>query len=439
MFSRCDTAGGGGRVFIEPTGSFLPTRLAPSINILNSSVQLSVEAHLPSRQSRTSGPAPSLPPGPSAASRSSVRPVIGCYAVIATAAQVGVAGAGRLGSAAGSAWSWCSRSASRSPPSCWSTAAALSPRCGRRSASSRRRFTEGGEVKAGQVLYQIDPATYRAAHDSARPAPARAEASLQTARPQGATLQGLVAIKAVSQQEADDAAAALQQGDADVAAARAAVESARINLGYTAVTSPISGRIGKSTVTEARWSPPTRTAALATVQKLDPVYVDVTQSSGSVLRLRRAFASGTLQRASDTAARVKLLLEDGAVPAGRQAAVHRRDRRAVDRGVVCASCSNPKGETAARHVRPRHHREGVRENAITVPQQAVTRDGKGDARRSSSVPTARSSSAPADRATLGDDMADRRRQGQRPSATSAARRGRSRSAGRARDRRSRLA
>jgi membrane fusion protein (multidrug efflux system) len=244
-----------------------------------------------------------------------------------------------------------------------------------------RRFTEGGEVKAGQVLYQIDPATYKAAHDSARAALARAEASLQTARLKAQRFKELVAIKAVSQQEADDAAAALQQGDADVAAARAAVESARINLGYTAVTSPISGRIGKSTVTEGALVTANQATALATVQKLDPVYVDVTQSSGSVLRLRRAFASGTLQRASDTAARVKLLLEDG-TPYPLEGKLQFTDvtvEPSTGAIVLRALFPNPKGELLPGMYVRAIIEEGVRENAITVPQQAVTRDGKGDA------------------------------------------------------------
>ena len=231
------------------------------------------------------------------------------------------------------------------------------------------------------MLCQIDPATYKAAHDSARAALARAEASLQTARLKAQRFKELVAIKAVSQQEADDAAAALQQGDADVAAARAAVESARINLGYTAVTSPISGRIGKSTVTEGALVTANQATALATVQKLDPVYVDVTQSSGSVLRLRRAFASGTLQRASDTAARVKLLLEDG-TPYPLEGKLQFTDvtvEPSTGAIVLRALFPNPKGELLPGMYVRAIIEEGVRENAITVPQQAVTRDGKGDA------------------------------------------------------------
>ena len=189
-----------------------------------------------------------------------------------------------------------------------------------------------------------------------------------------------MAIKAVSQQEADDAAASLQQGEADVAAARAAVETARINLGYTAVTAPISGRIGKSSVTEGALVTANQAAALATVQKLDPVYVDVTQSSSAVLRLRRAFASGTLQKASDTAARVKLLLEDGtAYPLeGKLQFTDVTVDQSTGAIVLRALFPNPKGELLPGMYVRAIVEEGVRENAITVPQQAVTRDSKGE-------------------------------------------------------------
>jgi membrane fusion protein (multidrug efflux system) len=244
-----------------------------------------------------------------------------------------------------------------------------------------RKFNEGGEVKAGQVLYQIDPATYRAAHDSARASLAKAQANLETARLKAQRYKELVAIKAVSQQEADDAAASLQQGEADVAAARAAVETARISLGYTAVTSPISGRIGKSSVTEGALVTANQAAALATVQKLDPVYVDVTQSSSAVLRLRRAFASGTLQKASDKEARVRLLLEDG-TPYPLEGKLQFTDVT-VDPStgaiVLRALFPNPKGELLPGMYVRAIIEEGVRENAITVPQQAVTRDSKGEA------------------------------------------------------------
>ncbi len=159
----------------------------------------------------------------------------------------------------------------------------------------KRIFTEGSDVKAGQVLYQIDPATYRAAFDSAKAAKARAEASLITVRLKEERYKDLVKIKAVSQQDYDDAHAALKQAEADVDAAKAAMETARINLAYTRVTAPISGRIGRSTVTDGALVTASQPAALATIQQLGPMYVDVTQSSAELLRLKQNLASGLMK------------------------------------------------------------------------------------------------------------------------------------------------
>ena len=143
----------------------------------------------------------------------------------------------------------------------------------------KRVFTEGSDVKAGQVLYQIDPATYQAAFASAKAAEARAEANLGSVRLKEERYRDLVKIKAVSQQDYDDAHAALKQAEADVASTKAAVETARINLAYTKVTAPISGRIGRSTVTDGALVTASQPAALATIQQLGSMYVDVTQSS----------------------------------------------------------------------------------------------------------------------------------------------------------------
>ncbi len=161
-----------------------------------------------------------------------------------------------------------------------------------------RNFVEGSEVQAGEVLYEIDPATYRASVASAGAALAKAEANLQSTRLKAERYQELVTIRAVSQQDNDDAAASQQQAEADVASARASLETARINLAYTRVTAPISGRIGKSSVTAGALVTANQTTALATVQKLDPIYVDVTQSSAAVMRLRRALAQGDLNAAA---------------------------------------------------------------------------------------------------------------------------------------------
>jgi membrane fusion protein (multidrug efflux system) len=244
-----------------------------------------------------------------------------------------------------------------------------------------RNFAEGGEVKQGAVLYKIDPATYQAQFDSARAALVKAEANLQTARLKAQRYKELVAIKAVSQQEADDAAAALLQGEAEVAGARAAVQAARINLGYTAVTAPISGRIGKSAVTPGALVTANQATPLATIQKLDPVYVDVTQSSGAMLRLRRAFASGSLQKTSENAARVKLLFEDGSeYPLeGQLQFTDVTVDPSTGAITLRALFPNPKGELMPGMYVRAVVEEGVRENAITVPQQAVIRDTKGEA------------------------------------------------------------
>ena len=163
----------------------------------------------------------------------------------------------------------------------------------------KRIFTEGSDVKAGQVLYRIDPATYQAAYDSAKAALARAEASVATVRLKAGRYKDLVKIKAVSQQDYDDADAMLKQAEADVASAKAAVETARINLAYTKVTAPISGRIGRSTVTDGALVTGNQTTALATIQQLGSMYVDVTQSSADLLRLKQNLASGAAENRPD--------------------------------------------------------------------------------------------------------------------------------------------
>jgi membrane fusion protein, multidrug efflux system len=156
-------------------------------------------------------------------------------------------------------------------------------------------FTEGSDVKAGQVLYQIDPASYQAAYASAKAVP-KAEATLGSVRLKAERYQDLVKIKAVSQQDNDDAQASLKQAEAELAAAKAAVETARINLAYTKVVAPISGRIGRSTVTDGALVTGNQAAALATIQQLGTMYVDVTQSSAELLKLKQNLASGQLKK-----------------------------------------------------------------------------------------------------------------------------------------------
>lgn len=175
----------------------------------------------------------------------------------------------------------------------------------------KRLFTEGAEVKAGQVLFQIDPASYRASLSSAKAILARAEANLLPARLKAGRYQELLASQAVSQQDQDDAQAAVKLAEAEVAAAAAAVESARINVQYTSIVAPVSGRIGRSSVTPGALVTANQETALATIQQLDPIFVDVTRSSSEILQLKRQLAAKTLQTDAAGAARVKLLLEDG--------------------------------------------------------------------------------------------------------------------------------
>jgi len=175
----------------------------------------------------------------------------------------------------------------------------------------KRLFTEGSDVKAGQVLYQIDPSTYKAAYASALATQARAEANLIPARLKEQRFRDLVKIKAVSQQDYDDANAALKQAEAELASSKAAVETARINLAYTRVTAPISGRIGRSSVTDGALVTASQANALATIQQLSTMYVDVTQSNAEMLKLKQQLASGLLKNGGAAQARVRLLLEDG--------------------------------------------------------------------------------------------------------------------------------
>ena len=159
----------------------------------------------------------------------------------------------------------------------------------------RRLFQEGSDVRAGTVLYQIDPAPYEAALDSAKAALARSEANLVAARLRADRYKGLVAIDAVSQQDYDDAVAALGQAEASIASDEAAIRTAEINLGYTRLSAPIAGRIGRSAVTSGALVTANQAEPLAVVQQLDPIYVDVTQSSAELLRLRRDLAEGRVK------------------------------------------------------------------------------------------------------------------------------------------------
>lgn len=243
----------------------------------------------------------------------------------------------------------------------------------------KRLFREGSDVKAGEALYQIDPATYQAAYDTAKAALAKAEANALPARLKGERYEGLVKVRAVSRQDNDDAQAARLQAEAEVVAAKAALETARINLTYTRVLAPISGRIGKSSVTPGALVTASQAAPLATIQKADPIYVDVTQSSAEVMRLKRDLASGSLKRAGASAARVKLLFDDGGAYAHEGALQFSDITVDQSTGVVTlrAEFPNPQGELLPGLYVRAVLEEGVREDAILVPQGAVARDSKG--------------------------------------------------------------
>ena len=175
----------------------------------------------------------------------------------------------------------------------------------------KRLFTEGSYVKTGQVLYRIDPAPFQAVLDNANASLARSEANLPAIRSRAERFKELLADKAVSRQDYDDAAAALKQNEADVQYWRATVETASINMGYTRIIAPISGRIGISNVTEGALVTAHQPAALATIQQLDPIYVDVPQSTTELLRLQRRLEEGRLKYEERNQNQVKLILEDG--------------------------------------------------------------------------------------------------------------------------------
>lgn len=240
----------------------------------------------------------------------------------------------------------------------------------------KRNFVEGSDVEAGQSLYQIDPATYQAAYDSAKGDESKAEAAAAIAHLTVKRYVPLLGTKYISQQDYDQAVATARQADADVMAAKAAVESARINLAYTKVTSPITGRIGKSSVTEGALVTNGQSNAMATVQQLDPIYVDVTQSSSDFMRLKQE----SLQQGSD-AKSVQLVMENGQ-PYALKGSLQFSDVT-VDESTgsitLRAIFPNPQHTLLpGMFVRARID-EGVNPSAMLVPQQGVTRTPRGDA------------------------------------------------------------
>jgi membrane fusion protein (multidrug efflux system) len=245
----------------------------------------------------------------------------------------------------------------------------------------KRLFTEGSDVKEGDPLYQIDPAPFKAALENAKAALARSEANLPAARVRVERYEKALAERAVSQQVYDDAAAALKQAEADVAFQRAMVETAQINLGYALVRSPISGRIGASSVTDGAIVTAYQPMALATIQQLDPIYVDVPQAATEALRLRAKLEKGVLSNEGKQFSEVELILPDGS-KYPQKGMLQFRD----------VSVDPMTGTVTMRMVFPNSDKillpgmfvsaivtEGKTDRAILLPQQTVSRDPKGNA------------------------------------------------------------
>jgi membrane fusion protein (multidrug efflux system) len=245
----------------------------------------------------------------------------------------------------------------------------------------KRLFREGGEVRAGEPLFQIDPASYRAALGSAQAALERAEARLVSAKLLEERYAPLIAANAVSKQENDDAIAARAAAEADVASAKAQLQTARINVVYTQVRAPISGRIGRAMVTEGALVTSEQEDPIAQVQQLDPIYVDITQSSTEMLRLQRQLSTGELSRDEKNQAEVALTLEDGSEYPERGRLQFAEV--SVDPGtgsvVLRAEFPNPRRELLPGMFVRARLAQGTRSAALLVPQRGVSRNQRGDA------------------------------------------------------------
>jgi membrane fusion protein (multidrug efflux system) len=244
----------------------------------------------------------------------------------------------------------------------------------------QRLFTEGAFVKVGQPLYELDDAPYRATYNNAKAALQKTEATLDAARITAKRDADLIKIDAVSQQDNDNAIAAQRQAEADVVAAQAAVDSAAVNLGYAHIVSPITGRIGKSSVTQGALVTQNQTNAMATVQQLDPIYVDVNQSSSEWLQLRQEVESGRVE-ANGAGAQAKLVLENG-TSYGHEGRLQFAD----------VTVDPTTGEFLLRAIVPNPDHilmpgmyvraiisEGVMPKGLLAPQQGIARDPKGNA------------------------------------------------------------
>ena len=258
-----------------------------------------------------------------------------------------------------------------------------------------RLFEEGMDVTAGQVLYRIDPALFQAGLNNARAGLAKAEANEVSARLLAGRYGKIIKTNAVSRQEYDDALAAHKQARADVEAARQALETASINLGYSEIKAPVGGRIGRSFVTPGALVTQNQAAALATIQHLDTVYVDLSQSNTELIRLRRAFAANAMESSGADSARVKLKLEDGSPYARFTAASFEEEEPDWIEGDLLFSDVTIEKSTGVVNIRARFENpskvllpgmyvravveEGVLQNAVLVPQKTVMRDTRGRA------------------------------------------------------------
>ena len=243
----------------------------------------------------------------------------------------------------------------------------------------KRVYREGSDVKQGDVLFLIDPAPFKADHDSARATLAKAEATLYQARLQEQRYRELVDDKAVSRQEYDNAKASYLQADAAVAEARAALERARLNLGYATVTAPISGRIGRAQVTEGALVGQNETTPLATIQQLDPIHADVTQSTRELNALRRAMRAGELQQVGDGQARATLIQDDGStypLP-GKLLFSDISVDPSTNQITLRSEFPNPDLDLLpGSYVRVRLE-QAVQPHGLSVPQRAILRDSAG--------------------------------------------------------------
>ena len=242
----------------------------------------------------------------------------------------------------------------------------------------RRLFTEGGLVTAGQSLYQIDDASYRADYGTAKANLARAQATLVAARLTAGRSAELVKVSAISKQDNDNATAALRQAEAEVTAAQAALAGSGVTLGRSRITAPISGRIGKSSVTQGALVTANQAAPLATVQQLDPIYVDLTQSSSELLQLRKSLAAGTLETTNELP--VTILLEDGTPFSheGKLAFTEVTVDPSTGSFALRVVVDNPDNILLPGMYVRAVIGNGVRQNAVLVPQQGITRDPKGN-------------------------------------------------------------